>query len=69
MSRGWIAIIVLVIFLLARIYTFLVEGLSRADKNSYIMKTIVCLVTFAAIGGSHYGVFYGVNRMAWSEVE
>ena len=60
--------IIVICFFISRAWTLLVEGILKCDLKGWIVKFIVVLLTFAAIGISHYAVFWGVNRMAWSEV-
>jgi hypothetical protein len=68
MKNGIRVVFVILIFIFARAYTFIIEGLNRLDKISHLMRFIVLIVTIGAIGGSHYGVYYGVNRMATDQV-
>ena len=71
MDPGYIAVIILICFLVARIYIFIPEGMTRLsnkDMMKRFMRAIVVFLILAAIGISHYYVFWGVNRMAWSEV-
>jgi hypothetical protein len=71
MDQGYRALVVLICFLAARFYIFIPEGMSRLSNKDMMKKFIRAIVVFlilAGIGISHYYVFWGVNRMAWSEV-